>query len=191
MWDISNPQGLGNLVPDWGFCIEIAQFASSDTRHLTDLANAPLPSVNYGSYSVPTGQAKADYIRELWGEHFEKNWLTNPTDDERKRAAALQVAMWEVVYEPYYDLSNLINYNVTTQSATNGFKAASLWSESVTYANNWLYSLDGQGLASGLIALTNGCRQDYVTQIIPAPGAILLGGIGVGLVGWLRKRRAL
>lgn len=90
-----------------------------------------------------------------------------------------------------YDSGGILLGSTTVQS-TRGTKVVG----SLTIPTDIAFlSLSGLGnIAYAEFTFTNGSFfgiDDVNFLPIPAPGAILLGSIGVGIVGWLRRRRAL
>jgi hypothetical protein len=117
--------------------------------------------------------------------------------------------------EATIDIEYALFGNVWAQSTIVGGSAFSVGLASIEIDGNMVYDSDpdwddyvqvvGIGSAvkdlsdSGMIShlFNQGSHEiailvdTYENAAIPAPAAILLGGIGVGLVGWLRRRRAL
>ena len=101
-------------------------------------------------------------------------------------ALALQTAIWHIEGEatPFIDWKNFNVLSPEAQAFVNAATAAG-WTDTGNVGVLNLYS--------GLTIPDKTPYQDLLVLMpaVPAPGAILLGSLGVGLVGWMRRRRAL
>ena len=90
-------------------------------------------------------------------------WTANPGDDLSSSDGIQQRLIYEF---GIYKSATLVN----EQTDSSGY----------TYAS----SISGGGLTSPM-TLTS----DALTLVVPVPGSLLLGGLGLGLMGWVRRRR--
>jgi len=133
------------------FCLEPDQeFPSLPNVPYTvvDLESAPPEGSSIGNM----GAGKANLVRELWGR------FRNAVGSDNTKAAAFQMALWELVADTGKDL------------AAGAFVADASTGSGVAVKNQaqaWLDQVNGAGPKANLLALTSPIDQDQVFEVPP------------------------
>jgi len=171
----ASTKDIGNYDPSFQtFCIETSEyFHPGNTYDVTFSDRAFLGSV--GSAGDPLSQGTAWLYQQFAAGTLSVYDYTPAGRSDS--AGKLQKAIWYLEQES----GGLLTAAYTTM-LTNKFGNVA----AAMLDNNGLYPV----VVMNLWTPSHGYVQDQLV-CIPAPGAILLGGIGVGLVGWLRRRKQL
>ncbi len=191
--------GQGDYWPDGpigGFCMDLPEDLSSGTLTYDVVMpeEGPVPT---SFLSGPMGAEKADYLSELWYEHFDPAWVgSGPfTANQKGKAEAFAASVWEIIYEALPETPSLWDVTVDgTPYGALGFRSTQV--DAVT-ANNWLHALDGLGPKAQLRALVYDGRQDILVAVpagipqVPEPatiGLLVFGGLTLLCTPGKKKR---
>jgi hypothetical protein len=97
-------------------------------------------------------------------------------------SAAMQAGIWEIIYEhgPSFSLTGGTFKGASEDPAGQG---------AFDVVNGFLMNLGAYNADARIDVLQNGVQQDFLVATIPEPETWMLLGMGLGVVGLLRRRR--